>query len=177
MKIILHKFSEKDIEERVRWINHPLINHYMYFELPVTVDSTKKWFTANKENQERVDFTFKKEKGRIAAMGGLVNINTADKNAEFYIMVNPDDHGKGYGLIASQAIFNYGFSHYNLHKIYLYTDAKNKAASRLYEKMGLSLEGVLREHKRYQDTYINRSIYSLLRTEWERSNWKEEVRK
>lgn len=176
MKITLHKFSENDIAERVRWINNPKVHHYMYFELPVTVDSTRKWFAANKENQERVDFTLKNEEDLIAAMAGLVNINSTDKNAEFYIMVNPDYHGKGYGLMTSHAVFNYGFSCYNLHKIYLYTDANNKAASGLYEKMGLCMEGTLRDHKEYEGSFVDRSIYSILRPEWEKSKWKVEFR-
>lgn len=175
MEITLHKFSENDVEERVRWINNPKVHRYMYFELPITISSTKRWLETVEENKKRIDFTLKNQEGRNVAMGGLININKRDQNAEFYIMVNPELQGKGYGLMAAYAIFNYGFSFYNLHKIYLYTDANNRSASNLYKKMNLFCEGTLRDQKRKEDGYLDRVIYSLLRPEWDKLNWKAHI--
>ena len=147
MKIIPRRFSKQEIQERVNWINDPKINRTMYFDLPATIENTTEWYEKNIGNTNRIDFSFFDSNENVIAMGGFTKIDKVHNHAEFYIMVNPTLHGKGYGKEVSKWIFNYGFSILKLHKIYLYTDDDNKAAYKIYEDAGFLLEGVLREHK------------------------------
>ena len=172
MEIVVKRFSEQDVEERVSWINNPLINKAMFFELPASVERTLKWYLSNKENNRRIDFSFFDSRGVCIAMGGFVDISEEHKNAEFYIMVNPLLHGKGIGKKTSEWIYNYGFSVLDFNKIYLYTNDDNEAAYRIYEKYGFQLEGILRKHKWKQHKFQDRRFYGLLRTEWEQSEWR-----
>lgn len=177
MQITPKIFSEEDIVSRVDWINNSLINSTMFFELPVTIEKTEKWLSNNKNNKTRIDFTFINESKIPLAMGGFTGICTKNKNAEFYVMVNPNMHGKGIGKKVSLWMYNYAFSQLDLHKIFLFTNDENTAAYKIYEKAGFRLEGVLREHKFKNKTYKNRRIYGMLKSEWQLQPWKDKISK
>lgn len=164
-------FGFSDIEQRVNWINNPLINQSMYFELPATVDKTKKWLEAIEKDNSRIDFTFVDDAVGIVAMGGITNVSNNNKNAEFYVMINPDCHAKGYGKEISVWIFNYAFSILNLEKLYLYTNDNNIPAYKIYEKSGFKLEGLLRQHKIKNGVFLDVRFYGLLKSEWEKLDW------
>lgn len=170
------RFSNKDVETRVEWINNPLINQSMFFELPASVSKTEQWFKNNIGNKCRIDFTFRNNEDEIIAMGGLTGISPEHKNAEFYIMVNPLMHRKGIGQKVSVWIYNYAFSVLGLNKVFLYTNDNNLAAYKIYEKAGFKLEGILRGHKWKNGAFQNRRFYGLLRKEWNTIEWKKEIK-
>ncbi|MGG5502305.1 GNAT family N-acetyltransferase [Myroides odoratimimus] len=172
MKIKAKRFSEADIAIRVDWINNPLIHETMFFDVPASIENTVKWFNANISNKSRIDFSFFDDNDVCIAMGGFTSITKEHQNAEFYVMVNPIQQGKGIGQNVSKWMYNYAFSILNLNKIYLYTNDNNVAAYRIYEKCGFQLEGILRNHKWKKGKFQNRRFYGLLRSEWEVVEWK-----
>lgn len=175
MKIIPKRFSEKDISKRVEWINNPSINKNMYFDLPASIEKTERWFSGNIDNKKRIDFSFFNTENELIAMGGYTAIDVIHNNAEFYVMVNPNMHGRGIGKKVSKWMYNYAFSSLNLNKIYLYTNDDNVSAYKIYENAGFRLEGVLRNHKWKNGKYQNRRVYGLLKSEWNQLEWKEEI--
>lgn len=175
MIIIPRKFSFEDIQQRVNWINNPLIHETMFFELPASIASTEKWFKSNENSIIRKDFTFRNEQGLVVAMGGFTGISMVHNNAEFYVMVNPLMQRQGIGQNVSKWMYNYAFSVLKLHKIFLYTNDKNVAAYKIYEKAGFILEGVLREQKFKNGVFQNRRFYGLLRSEWMHMDWKNDI--
>ena len=172
MRIIPKKFRNEDILTRVGWINDKRINQTMFFDLPASVENTQKWFEAIKDCKNRIDFTFFNDEDKIIAMGGFTGINSTHKNAEFYVMVNPEMQGMGIGKQVSFWMYNYAFSKLDLHKIYLYTNDDNVAAYSIYEKAGFVLEGILKEHKWKNDKFQNRRFYGLLKSDWNNLPWK-----
>src|SRR5690554_815283 len=172
MQITAREFSEIDIETRVNWINNPKINYNMFFEIPATVEKTLQWHRSNIGNKKRIDFTFRDEAGTPLAMGGFTGIDEANENAEFYVMVNPEMHGKGIGKKVSKWMFNYFFLRYGLNKIYLYTNDSNVSAYKIYEDCDFKLEGIFREQKFKNGSFQNRRFYGLLKREWINLDWK-----
>lgn len=166
-------FEENDIEDRVNWINDPSINATMYFDLPASIDKTKEWYY-NKNNSQRIDFVFETEDREIIAMGGYTHIDKERRNAEFYIMVKPNLHGRGIGMKTSIWLFNYAFLVLHLNKIYLYTNSDNISAYAIYEKGGFKLEGILRQHNIKNNKLVDRRFYGLLYEEWINMSWKKD---
>lgn len=169
------RFNDKDIKIRVDWINDPRINQTMFFDLPASVINTEKWYNNTRENSKRIDFTFVNNEDDIIAMGGFTDISSIHKNAEFYVMVNPEMQGKGIGKQVSIWMYNYAFSVLDLNKIFLYTNDDNIAAFSIYEKAGFQLEGVLRNHKWKNNKFQNRRFYGLLKSEWINLEWKKNL--
>lgn len=173
MEIVPKRFSKNDIPIRVNWINDSRINQTMFFDLPASIENTEKWYANNINSKSRIDFSFFDKDGDLIAMGGFTSISDEHKNAEYYVMVNPNLQGQGIGKKVSIWMYNYAFSKLNLHKIYLYTNDDNISAYSIYEKAGFKLEGVLREHKWKNDKYQNRRFYGLLKEEWDKIEWKQ----
>lgn len=68
------------------------------------------------------------------------------------------------------------FHEYGLHRVYLNVLSDNKAAIRLYEKSGFTLEGEFRDHLKIGEQYMNWKWYGILVTEYKRTNVRETVR-
>lgn len=158
----IRKISSADLAARVAWMNNPKVYDTMHFEPPISLDNTRKWYESNINNQSRFDAAFEDAIGQLVAFGGLTRIDSRSRKAELYIFVNPNMQGKGIGTVATRMLCKYGFELLQLHKIYLYTNASNLGAKRIYEKVGFVLEGVHREENINAQRYEDRLYYGLL---------------
>lgn len=160
MRIVLRELQERDLPERVRWMNDIRVNATLNIELPVTIETTHSWFRRISVSSNRKDFTFVDDKGIVVAMGGFTDINENSRDAELYVLVNPDMQGKKYGTEAVRLMCEYGFADMNLARIYLHTNSDNKYAIRLYERLGFTFDvrkcqemlinGILRKRLYYE---------------------------
>ena len=162
----IREIRKEDLSTRVEWMNNPKIYRSMHFAIPVTIENTLKWYGKIMTDNSRVDVSFVDKEGALIAMGGLTHIDTALQKAELYIFVSPDLQGEGYGINCTALLCQYGFEKLGLHKIYLYTNANNKVASHIYEKIGFKLEGVLRDEVVENGIYSDRLYYGLLKMEF-----------
>ena len=74
---------------------------------------------------------------------------------------------KGYALEAMQAALDIGFTRLNLHRIYAETISENKAAITLAQRLGMQIEGELRECQYFKDKWWGTTVLGILRSEWQ----------
>lgn len=162
--MLLRRITEQDLPLRVMWMNNPQIYLSMNFVPPISLDNTITWHRSHLNSTTRIDVVLE-DNGQIVAFGGLTNIEYGTRKAEFYVFVNPDKHGKGYGTKATFLICRYAFEILQLHKVYLYTNSSNTAAQKTYSKVGFQLEGVHRHEKINKGSYEDRLYYGILSSE------------
>jgi RimJ/RimL family protein N-acetyltransferase len=75
---------------------------------------------------------------------------------------------QGYAYEASKRMFEFGFTTLPIHRLYAETNCENRNARKLAEKLGMRLEGELRECKYFNDRWWSMCIYGMLKDEWER---------
>lgn len=80
--------------------------------------------------------------------------------------LNPDYWGRGFATEAARAIVKFGFEEVQLHRIWSWCVADNVASARVLEKVGLQLEGHLREHEYFKGGYWDTLLYGMLKSEW-----------
>lgn len=161
MKISIRKFKESDIEKKVEWINNPLNNAYLHYDLPLKTEKTKLWFKKIKYDINRYDAVVEVD-GIPCGLLGLLNIDKVNKKAEYYIAMGETDYkGKGVAKQASKLLLEYAFNELKLNRIYLYTETGNIAAQRLFEKLGFVCEGKIVNDLYFQGKYIDRYIYAI----------------
>lgn len=160
-----YKLTTAHLQERCNWLNHPDVYRYMNMQHPISLEETVRWHERAGSNASRVDLAFE-DSGAIVSMTGLTGIDTGNGLAEFYIMTNPAQQGRGYGRKATVFTINFAFTQFNIHKVFLYTNDSNTRANSLYEKLGFTHEGTLRKHKFKDGALIDRRIYGLLKEEW-----------
>ncbi|CAK5272374.1 unnamed protein product [Mycena citricolor] len=88
-------------------------------------------------------------------------------SCEAGIVVRPEYFGKAFATDAMYTLLGYVYDVMKIHRVYLYTDTRNKATQAWAERGGWKLEGIARdvtplENGRYQDE----CQYSLLETDW-----------
>jgi RimJ/RimL family protein N-acetyltransferase len=166
MLLSAYKISAEDLPARVAWINDPRVNDLMYFRLPVSLESTTRWFEKVRRNYDRHDLVFKNEGGVPVGMSGITAINSTFRNGEFYIFINPDMQGLGAGKAITAWMLEYGFQTLGLNKIYLYVDGDNHSAVGLYLKLGFVKEGHLREHRFKNGKFHDKLVYGILKKDW-----------
>lgn len=166
MRIKIRKFEKKDIPKKVEWINNPDNNKYLHYEIPICLENTEKWFDSHLGDNTRFDAIIEAD-GIAVGTIGLLNIDSKNKKAEYYIAMGETDYkGKGVALEASRLIIKYGFEECGLNRIYLYTEIDNKAAQRLFEKSGFCKEGLLKQDILSHGEFVDRVIYGYLRKDW-----------
>ncbi len=102
---------------------------------------------------------------------GEVVINEVDNdnhNASIRIaLYDPKYFGKGYGTAAMRQAIDYVFRNSDLHRISLGVYAFNPRAIHVYEKVGFTLEGTLRDTLYWDGEYHDEYVMSILRTDWQ----------
>ncbi len=154
----IRQLMHSDLLTRVKWVNDRRVHESMHFDVPITLEGTKKWFNGIVGNASRADMAFE-DKGELCAMGGFTSIA---EDAELYIFVSPDCQGKGLGKIATSLLCEYGFYNLQLKSIYLFTNGDNFAAQKTYEALGFKLNSIVNNcAKNGKGDVVNRLKYIL----------------
>lgn len=78
----------------------------------------------------------------------------------------PDLWGQGLGADALETILDACFNGWNLHRVWLRSEAWNVRAHRLYTRAGFRQEGVLRQAAFLDGRYEDVLVFGLLAAEW-----------
>jgi RimJ/RimL family protein N-acetyltransferase len=105
---------------------------------------------------------------RLVGMTRLYDIDALHRTAVLGISVGRrSEWGKGFGTDASTVTIRYGFQELNLHRIWLDVFAYNERAQTLYQRLGFTEEGRLREQLARDGRRYDVVLMGLLRGEWE----------
>jgi UDP-4-amino-4,6-dideoxy-N-acetyl-beta-L-altrosamine N-acetyltransferase len=164
-RVKLRPLSELDTDDVVRWRSAPEILAQMFADEPPTRARHLEWLAGIQARGDRREFVI--VESAIDRAIGTVGLGIDGKNqrAEFGILIGePDARGKGYAHEAGDLILRHAFDDLKLHRVYLQVFAGNRAAIKLYEALGFSREGTLRQHvlKRgvFQDVLIMAIVQS-----------------
>lgn len=165
MEISLRRFTASDIPAKVRWINDPLNNEFLHYNIPLEEEKTAVWFEAIKDRADRYDAVIEAD-GVPVGLIGLLQIDNVSKKAEYYISMGEHDYKrKGIASKASSLIIEYAFDTLGLSKIYLNVDSENVAACKLYEKLGFLCEGEFKKDLWHRNRFVDRKRYAMIKNE------------
>lgn len=89
------------------------------------------------------------------------------RQCEIGFTIAPDHQGRGYATEAVRLLVGYLFAGRGKHRITAYCDARNAASAALLERLGMRLEGHLRESSWAKGEWTDDLVYGLLRDEWQ----------
>lgn len=166
VEVTIRKFDRTDIPKKVEWINNPENNQFLHYDLPLCVEKTEKWFDSHESEDNRFDAVIEVDGIPVGTIG-LLAIDKRNSKAEYYIAMGETSYkGKGVAKKASKLILEYGFQTLGLNRIYLFTEVENKAAQILFEKVGFTKEGIIRQDIMSHDHFVDRIIYAFLKEDW-----------
>lgn len=97
----------------------------------------------------------------------LLNHQSEARQADIGYELDPHYWGRGFATEAAQAILDFGFAELDLHRILANCLAENKASARVLEKLGMRLEGRLRDSEYFKNRWWDTLIYAILDYEWQ----------
>lgn len=151
------------LSHRVRWLNDPEVQATLNFDYPLSLAKTQKWFDKIITDPTRRDFTVA-SKDALIGIAGALNIDYRSRKAELYCTIGEKSYwGRGIATEVYQLLTRYAFMELGLRRLYIYTNSD--AAARIMDKLGWTLEGTLRQDIWSHGHYVDRRIYSLLKSD------------
>jgi RimJ/RimL family protein N-acetyltransferase len=108
------------------------------------------------------------EQSSGALVGDLALRVDADepRQAEVGFTLAPAHQGKGYATEALEALLEYAFDSFGLHRVVAVTDALNAPAAALLERVGLRREGHFIENIFFKGAWGSEFLFAVLDREW-----------
>jgi ribosomal-protein-alanine N-acetyltransferase len=102
--------------------------------------------------------------GRSAVIS--LNVTQRHQHGEVGYWLGLPYWNRGYTTEAGSALLAYSFTELQLHRILARHFTRNPASGRVMQKMGMTFEGVLREHVCKGEQFEDVALYGILRREW-----------
>lgn len=103
---------------------------------------------------------------RLIGAISLMNISELHKRGEIGYWVGKPYWNRGYCTEACLTILAYGFNHLGLNRIYGSFFQRNPSSGRVMEKLGMTREGILRQHEVKWGRFEDVVVYGILEPQW-----------
>lgn len=164
-RLLLRQFTNDDLENVFKGLSHPdVIKHYgvSYSTLEETKQQMK-FFVVLETNKTGTWWAICSADNKIFYGGcGLNNINIQHKKGEIGYWLLPEFWGKGIIAKAATLICEYGFTHFDLHRIEAVVETGNDNSKKIMEKLGFEYEGTMKECEIKNGRYLSLHMYALL---------------
>jgi ribosomal-protein-alanine N-acetyltransferase len=170
-RLLIREFQASDREALLEFLHDPTQLQYMMFSLGTEkeIDDFLKFALAKVKEENRTEWHLAlEEKGKPGFIGSIALMIEKDTpcSAELGYWFKRSAWGKGYATEASRFMLKLGFKTLGLHRIWGKCHVKNPASAHVMEKLGMSLEGQLREHVWLRDHYRSSLLFSMLEPEY-----------
>ncbi|WP_233494195.1 GNAT family N-acetyltransferase [Renibacterium salmoninarum] len=82
----------------------------------------------------------------------------------------PENQGKGYTTEAARTVLKLAFESLGFQRVQARLDVENPSSRKLCERLGMTLEGTLRDNWYLKGEWTSEAIYSILLSEWQSQN-------
>ena len=169
-RLLLRKITLNDASDMFEYASNPEVSEYTMWSTHVSIEDTKyflKSLTKMYKKRELVDWgiVHKAEKKFIGTCG-FVEWSMTHSRAEIGYALSARYWSEGYMSEAVNAIIEFGFREMLLNRVMGRCEVHNIASARVMEKVGMQLEGILRQQLFVKGKYWDLKIYSILREEF-----------
>jgi [ribosomal protein S5]-alanine N-acetyltransferase len=174
-RLILRDFTADDCPAVHAYQSKPLYLRYYEWthRTPEDVQEFVGWFIAQQQQNPRYKFQFAvtlRDSGRLIGNAGVRKESAEVQVASMGYELDPAYWGQGYATEAARALVDYGFTVMQVHRIGAHCVADNTGSRHVLEKLGMRLEGRLRDAEYYKDRWWDKLLYGMLESEFTRLN-------
>jgi len=155
--------TEEDLPMLLAWRNHTDVRRFMFTQHEIGWAEHRNWFAKASLDVSRQLLIVEEEKQAI----GFVQFSQITQGgiADWGFYARPDSP-KGTGRMLGVVALTHAFGHLKLRKVCGHAIACNKSSIALHQRLGFTLEGVLRDQQRIDGDYHNLHCFGLLASEW-----------
>ena len=107
------------------------------------------------------------EDGRLIGSCGIRKQSPTSRVADIGYELDPAFWGQGYATEAAREMVSLGFGELGVHRVWSWIIAENRRSARVLERLGLRVEGRLRDHEWFKGRWWDHELYGLLAEEWD----------
>lgn len=175
--LILRGLEESDSKALFEYAQDPVVSQYTLWSPHKSLDDSlsmiRDYAHKNYQEQECEPFgiCLKDNPAKIIGTCGGWWKSKESKKMEIGYALSPGYWGKGIMTEALLAVIDHLFrANPELNRIEAHHKAENKGSGKVMEKCGMKLEGVVRSGIFSKGRFWDMPLYSILRSEWERSS-------
>jgi len=164
----LRGIEPDDYNQIAEWVNDPKFNEFLYQGWkPVDAQMVQEQFEEERQKEGAIQFAqCLISTDEMLGWCGLYKWEKIAHSSEIRSFVGPQHWGGGYGTEQHAMLVKIGFDRYNMNRIWLGTHQDNKGILRIYEKLGFTKEGVLRQEQFRRGKYFDAYRYAILKQEY-----------
>lgn len=98
---------------------------------------------------------------------GIHFLSNAAQQVELGVTLDPGYQHRGLASEALDGVLRYVFGSLNMHRVSATTDAENKAAQKLFQRLGFRLEAHFVEHVWFKGAWGSEYVFAMLQREWQ----------
>jgi RimJ/RimL family protein N-acetyltransferase len=171
-RLLLREFVREDWTAVFTYQSDPRYLRYYHWteRREAEVQEFIQMFVAHQSTQPRTKYQFAvvlREGGQLIGNCGVRKESAEAQVADMGYELDPNYWGYGYATEAATAVLNFGFSQLRVHRVWANAIAENKASRRVLEKIGMQLEGTLRENEWMKGRWWDTVLYGILEQEWQ----------
>lgn len=170
-RLLMRDFIESDWEAVLTYQSDPLYLRYYHWTDRTEAEARDfvQMFINQQKRQPRQKFqlalVLKSENCLIGNCGIRVN-DTEMREANIGYELDSRYWGQGYATEAARAILQFGFETLAMHRVWSWCIADNVGSARVLEKIGMRLEGRLRQKEFIKGHWRDHLLYAILDHEW-----------
>ncbi|KAB2332953.1 GNAT family N-acetyltransferase [Bacillus mesophilum] len=165
-RLILRLFTTEDALRVAELCNNDNIyKNTLYLPFPYKMDDALSWirlhshhFNENKKYEFAITDRISGELYGAIALSNNHHFN----HGELAYWVGEEYWGTGYGTEAAKAVIDFAFQEKQYQKVFARCFVSNPASGRVLEKIGMKKEGILRQHVKKENEYIDLVCYGIL---------------
>jgi RimJ/RimL family protein N-acetyltransferase len=170
-RLRLRDFTPDDWRAVLAYQQEPLYLRYTPWSerTPEAVQAFVGWFLAQQAAAPRHKFQLAitlKRSGLLIGNCGVRRAAPDSPEAELGYELAPAHWGQGYATEAARALLAFAFTTLGLHRVEAHCVPENTGSARVLSKLGLRLEGRLRDKEFFKDRWWDTLIYALLADDW-----------
>ena len=172
-RLILRKLTMDDAADVFAYASNPIVTRFTTWDTHRSVEDSRAF----------ISFALQRYEAGHAVGYGIVDAATNHVIGTCGIAGWSDQHergdlayaiaapywNKGYMTEAARAAVDHAFAALPMNRLQSCCHVDNIGSARVMEKLGMTFEGVLRQYFKIRNGYHDLRYYSLLRSEWERS--------
>lgn len=105
--------------------------------------------------------------GRLIGAMRITVVDHSNRTADFGYTFNRSFWNNGYATEATRALLHLAFSRLNLHRVWATCDIRNRASSRVMEKLGMRREALFKKDVLQKGEWRDSYLYAVLADEWD----------
>jgi ribosomal-protein-alanine N-acetyltransferase len=170
-RLILRELTMEDAEEYFEFASDPQVSVSTLWDRHKSMEDTQEYLQKVLDKyQARQAYRWgivHKHSNKLIGRTGLISWDIAHSKAEIGFALSSQHWNMGIITEATSEVIKYGFNTLDINRIEGRCNYNNVGSARVMEKLGMKLEGILRQQLKIKGEFMDQRIYSILKDELE----------